>query len=391
MPRNPDRRVQTRPRVLVAVPSWLAYGRATIEAVIGYARRHTEWELLFSTRPGTRGGLRTSGRPIDGVIADGNAPHIAERVAELGAPSVMMSGAERLNGAGWVVVDNAAVGRTAAEYLAGLGFERFGFCGVRGRWTSPVRGDAFARRVRERVPDAELHEVLERETRVHDWDAESATLLRWVREVPKPIAVFANHDDRARQLAIACQEAGIHVPERLAILGVNNDELTCEMAHPPLSSVDHNARGMGAEAAAMLDRMLRTGRVPADPVVIKPIGVVSRRSTDILAIDDPVLARAVRLIRERATDGHGVAEVLRELPIGRRTLEVGFKDVLGRTPHQEVLRVRLERARYLLRESSLDLPAITARCGFKYPSQLSAVFKKHEGESPTAYRARHGR
>lgn len=375
-------------RVLVAVPIMQAYGRTVIDAVIQYARRHTDWELLFAPDPAQRQALHRTGRAIHGLIADGNMPDILPRARRLGCPVVVMSGEPEPAGMGHIVIDNHAVGRLAAEYLLGLGFAHLGFCGVGHIWTSVVRGRAFREAIERQPPPPAYHELIDRAGRVHDWDAESAELIDWVRRLPKPIGIFANHDNRARQLALACQEAGVAVPERVAIIGVNNDELTCEMAHPPLSSIDHNARAMGAEAAAMLDRVLRGAPMPTEPVIIKPVGVVERRSTDTLALEDLVIARAVRLIRERATAGWGVREVLRELPIGRRSLEVGFKQALGRTPHQEVLRVRLDQARYLLRESTLDMPAIAERSGFRYASQLSAIFRKHEGLSPKAYRER---
>ncbi len=382
------RRGLTR-RVLVAAPVEQAYGRAAIEAIIGYARRHTDWELLFAPKPSQPEGVDRFGRGIDGVIADGNVPRVLERLRFNAAPMVLMSGQRRPGGAGWVMIDNEAVGRLAASYLAGLGFRRFGFCGMPDRWASGVRGAAFGAAVAGMDPPGALHEFETTPGQDHDWDAEAPELIEWVRNLPKPIAVFATHDDRGRLVALACQEAGVAVPEQVAILGVNNDELTCEMAHPPLSSIDHNARRMGREAAAMLHRMLDGQAAPEQPVVIKPVGVVNRRSTDILSIEDPMLARAVRMIRERATEGLTVSDLLSALPIGRRTLELAFRKTLGRTPHKEILRVRLDHARYLLRSSSLDLPTITSRCGFKYASQFSALFRKHAGESPSAYRARH--
>jgi LacI family transcriptional regulator len=172
----------------------------------------------------------------------------------------------------------------------------------------------------------------------------------------------------------------------VGVLGVNNDELLCELAFPPLSSVTPNARRAGYEAAALLDRMMRGERLPPDEIRIPPLGICCRQSTDVLAVEDSAIAQALRFIREHACDPIDVSDVLRVVPLSRRVLEQRFVQLLNRTPHAEILSVRLNRAKQLIGETKLSLGEIATRAGFEHPEYLSVVFKREEGLSPREYR-----
>jgi LacI family transcriptional regulator len=181
------------------------------------------------------------------------------------------------------------------------------------------------------------------------------------------------------------------VPDEVAVIGVDNDELLCELSHPPLSSVVPNTHRTGYAAAALLDEMM-SGR-PAEGLthLIAPLGVATRQSTDVLAIEDRNVGLAVRFIREHACDGINVRDVLKAVPQARRQLEGRFKALLARSPHEEIVRVQLNRVQQLLADTDLPLSEVAERAGFAHVEYLSVVFKKKIGMPPSQYRSKNRR
>ena len=183
-----------------------------------------------------------------------------------------------------------------------------------------------------------------------------------------------------------CESLGVAVPDEVAILAGDTDELICSISSPPLSSVRLAARRLGYEAAAMLDRLMNGQRVPKKATYIRPLGVVSRQSTDLLAIDDEDAAAAIRFIRNYATEGIGVSDILREVPVSRRSLEQKFDKHLGRSPAEEIRRVRLDKARDLLLRSELSIKQVALASGFQTSSRLGVAFRKRFGLTPFVFR-----
>jgi LacI family transcriptional regulator len=220
-----------------------------------------------------------------------------------------------------------------------------------------------------------------------NWDRQRRQLAAWVAALPKPIAVLAANDVCGTRLIDACRSANIRIPEQVAVLGVDNDEVLCRLTSPPLSSIDLDTSTIGYQAAQLLDDLMNGRPSPADSQWMLPRAVVGRQSTDAMAIEDEDLAEALSFIREYACQGIGVDDVLQRVTISRATLERKFAAGLGRTPGSEILRVRLERIRHLLHETTYPLDRIAALTGFKNPAHLSVVFKRETGHSPREYRA----
>jgi LacI family transcriptional regulator len=218
--------------------------------------------------------------------------------------------------------------------------------------------------------------------------AHRPALIRWLRELPKPAGILALDDTNAHDLAEACLEGDIGVPDHVAIVGVNNDDLLCESAWPPLSSVEADYSRIGFLAARTLDRLFAGEELPPHErlMLLPPLGVVKRQSTSTLAIGDANLADAVRFIREHACDPCTVGDVLRAVPVGRRWLERQCVAQLGRTPHDEIARVRIEAAQRLLLRSELNMLQISSRCGFAELKSFYVAFSKVTGTTPAAYR-----
>jgi LacI family transcriptional regulator len=186
----------------------------------------------------------------------------------------------------------------------------------------------------------------------------------------------------------ACRRLGVGVPDEVAVLGVDNDEVLCELAAPPLSSIIPNTHRTGYEAAALLEQMMAGRKMAGETHLIPPSGLATRQSTDALAIEDTNVAQAVRFIREHACQGIRVQDVIRAVPQARRLLESRFRKLLGRTPHEEIIRVQLNRVKQLLVETDLSLSEIATRTGFAHVEYLSVVFKNKAGTPPSQYRAK---
>jgi LacI family transcriptional regulator len=212
-------------------------------------------------------------------------------------------------------------------------------------------------------------------------------LADWLNKLPKPVGILAVDDLAGRKVIDACALAGIHVPEEVAVVGIDNDELICDMAYPSLSSVALNAERIGFEAAGIFHQLVQ-GQPPPRWIEVEPLGVVTRQSTDLLAIEDADVASAVRFIRENARKGISVDDVLREVPVSRRTLEVKFKRTLGCTPQVEIRRVQMERAKNLLIKSDLKLEQIARDSGFSRAEYMHSLFRKMLGMTPADFRSR---
>jgi LacI family transcriptional regulator len=212
-------------------------------------------------------------------------------------------------------------------------------------------------------------------------------LARWLLSLPRPVGVMASYDIRARHVLDACRRVGLAVPDQVAVIGVDNDEFLCNLSDPPITSVAPDTRRTGYEAAALLDRLMSAReKQRGQAVFVQPLGVVTRRSTDAFALGDPDVSAAVRFIREHAYHGITVKDVLAEVPVSRRVLEGRFRKLLGRTPHDEIARIRLERVRQLLRETRLSMDEIARRSGFRNGEYLATAFRREIGTSPNEYR-----
>ncbi len=211
-------------------------------------------------------------------------------------------------------------------------------------------------------------------------------MREWLSGLPKPLAVMAANDSRARQVLEACRAQSLRVPEEVAVIGVDNDELLCRLSSPLLTSVEQGAERIGHEAAVLLERIMDGRKPRRRRIVIDPVRVVTRRSTDILAIEDPVAAKAMSYIWENATYGIKVKQVAGAVNCSRATLETRFKLALGYSVHTAIGNVRLEQARRLVRETNLSLKQIAANTGFRSVQHMTTVFGRAFGHAPAAYR-----
>lgn len=376
--------MRRRRSVALLVETSNAYARGVLAGVVAYVRGHEPWSLhLPELGRGDSPPAWLARWRGDGIIARIETPEIARAVARTGLPVVDVSAGRHLPSAPWVETDDRAIARLAAEHLLERGFRTLGYCGdPRFNW-SRWREEYFVRRAAEAGLRAQVYR-----SRSPAPDRERRELAEWARRLPKPAGVLACYDIMAQRLLDACRDAGIAVPDEVAVLGVDDDPLLCDLASPPLSSVIPNTRRTGYEAAALLARRMAGERVPPEAVLIPPLGIHTRQSTDVLALEDRDIAAAVRFVREHACDGATVADLLKAVPLSRRVLESRYRKATGRTPHEDLLRIRIGRVQQLLAETDHSLERIAGLAGFNHPEYMSVAFKRETGMTPGQYRRR---
>lgn len=379
-----------RRSVALLVETSNGYCRGLLEGIIAYTKQHANWSIYLSEQE--RGALPPSWLNRwrgDGIIARIETAAIGVRLKKFGVPIVDLSANRHLPNTPWADTDDEAIAKLAVEHFSERGFKHFAFCGDPGFAWSRARGACFRKLSEEMDVDFSEHESIPRYDPQYAWDREKKRLATWLKQLPKPIAVMACYDFKAQEVLDVCRELGIAVPEEIAVLGVDNDRLLCELAEPPLSSIVPDTRQTGFEAAQLLDRMMSGEVVATDkPLLTKLHGIHVRASTDILAIDDAEIAAALRFIRLHANENIGVADILRVVPISRRVFEARFRKILGRTPHEEIQRIRIARVKELLVDTELSINQIAHRTGFEHSEYLAAAFRRETGSSPSEYRRR---
>lgn len=375
------------PRVALLFEANNSYARGLLVGIGEYILSHGPWQVHYAEL--SRDEAPPPWLPKwdgEGIIVRGENKRIAAAVGALSCPAIDLTPSRLLKEAPWVKSDDVAIARLAAQHFLERGFRNFAFCGDPQFSWSNRRGDQFGLIVRGAGRDCHVYQP---RSHPRNSDAHVDEIARWLSKLPKPLAVFACYDNRGQQVLEACRRGGLSVPEEVAVLGVDNDEVLCVLSPPPLSSITLNPRRTGWEAAALLSLRMKGETLEPAAHLIPPVGVVTRQSTDILAVADPKVAEALRFIREHACEGIRVSDVLRHCPMARRAMETRFRKVLGRTPHQEIIRVQLNRVKELLVGTELPLWEIAERAGFE-ADYLGAVFKQELGLAPSEYRKRYG-
>lgn len=339
----------------------------------------------------------------DGIIARSHCPRSMAAVVNSGAPAVELLGVARHRSVPMVLCDERAASQLAVDHLTACGLRSFAFVGVKGMYWSDNRRVGFQTALEVAGQDCRVYEFPRHQRLAVPPEDRLRRLTAWLRRLPRPVGIMAANDQYAALTAAACRVAGIDVPDDAAIIGVDNDEVFCELATPPITSVVADHFTIGYEAAKLLATLMEgrgprrpaadRGRPPDDWVAVEvpPRGIVERRSTDFQAAPDADVAAALRLIREHFRGPLTVGAVADNLALSRSTLVRRFSSVLGHGFHDELVNARLREAKRLLAGSALSLDAVASNSGFGYPQQMSRVFRSRLGISPAAYRAAHRR
>jgi LacI family transcriptional regulator len=388
-----------RPLVAVILDAASPYDRLIIGGVAQYAREHGPWSLYVEEDPLQKlpDLRRWHGH---GIIANFDDRAVARAIEGLLIPMVGVGG-----GFGWhapgsgipyIYTDNERIARLGAEHLLGCGFDQLAFCGFRrtrvNGWVAE-RAAAFDAACREAGRGCSI--FTGRQATARRWQELQRELCDWLVGLPKPVGIMACNDVRARHLLEACRTLGLVVPRDVAVLGVDNDEVMCELTEPPLSSIDQAARRIGYEAAAVLHSLMRerasTDRQPVGrprrSCVIAPIGVVARASTDTMATEDETVRLVLDRLRADPWARPDLAALAATACVSRSTLEHRFQAVVGRSIHEAFVRQRVAGVRRLVAETNLPLKAIASRTGFKSVQYMTTFLHRHAGLTPARLRS----
>jgi len=367
-----------------------SYGRGILRGIAKYARLYGHWVFIRTLPPYLS--LKKNNPPvlshnIDGIIAPFASPEEACKLLPPDIPAVL-SYYYKMDNSPYptIIGDYKSLGVTAADYFLNRGFRRFAYCGFDDKFWSRLTGDSFVSEIEKKGFEVYRYKCrkYEKETLWLDDRREIAT---WLNKLPKPIAVMACNDDRAESILESCKIAGLHVPEDVAILGSDNDELICDLSTPSLSSIPYNYEKAGFEAAKVLDELMKNkNEGKKTNIIIRPMAVVTRQSTDIMAIEDKEVAIAMRYIRQHAKEKFQVDDVVEAVSISRRELYSRFKQVLNRSVHDEIIRVRVAEVASMLVETDLTISQIALFLGENSDKHIARLFRSHMGMSPSEYR-----
>ena len=363
---------------------------AMLKGIAHYERTHHLWTAYHDDQAVSETDPRwIRSKKWNGVISRHTTPELAKACAELKIPLVDLNDVEPYPGVPKIRPDNVGIGHLGAEHFIERGYQKFGFAGFGNTLWARERRDGFVEAVRLAERECSVFEVDYPGDATPFWEEEQiGKLADWLKGLPKPIGIMACVDLRAQQLISAAHAAGLLVPEEVAILGANNDTIRCELADPALSSVAPNAFQSGYRAAALLGDLL-AGIKPKDiDQRVEPLGVVTRHSTDVLAVEDRNVAAALSFIRERACHGITVGQVLEHAHASRSQMERKFRQYIGRSPQSEIRRVQLRKIRQLLLETDFPLKRIAELTGFEHMEYMFVLFKRVTGVSPGSYRVR---
>ncbi|MEN6405831.1 MAG: DNA-binding transcriptional regulator [Thermoguttaceae bacterium] len=388
-PKNPATHAPERRRIALLIESSLGSGREMLRGFAEYVRQTSHWSIYYEPSHSHSQSVLPEWLDNwhgDGIIARVRNRNVAKKLIKMGIPVVDVLGNVHDTGIPVVGVDNRAIARAAAGHLLEHGFRAFAYCGVLGPSWSQTRRDVFKETV-TRSGYTSYHYLLPR-LGGKAWisETERERLTQWIASLPKPIGIMAANDWAGQKVLEACRRAVAMVPEEVAVVGVDNDAAFCEICDPMLSSVVARHDRVGFYAAELLDQLMQGKPAPTEPLTVGQPSVVVRRSTDVQTIADRDIAEAVRYIREHAYGEISVEDVAAHVALSYSTLKRRFQQVLSRTIHDEIKRVRMARTRELLTETSMTLAQIAQLTGLRHQEYLGVVFKAEMGVTPSQFR-----
>ncbi len=376
------------PKIVLLMESSRASGRALLNGIANYARYHGPWSFFWEP-----GGLEKAGPVLKALEPDGIILRDVDKLREaraFGIPAVVVGHSRKeVPGLINVVTDSRKIGRMAAEHLVQCGFKHFGCCSYRRTPWAEQRVKAFDEHIRA-TGFAVNHYMTPPPAQIN-WPKERRVMSEWLQSLPKPAGLMACNDDIGVQIIEACKLAALPVPDAVGIIGADNDELVCGLADPAMSSVAVNFERAGYESAQALDRLMRRARGVPRQIIVQATHIVARRSTDVVAVEDVAVARALRFIRDHTRGSVAVDEVARAAGLSRRVLERRFRRELNSSVQAEIRRVRTDQIARLLVETHMPISEIADSLQFPDPQHFARYFRASKQVSPLSYRRQYGR
>ena len=372
-------------QIALAFPMGVSHLERVAYGIRRYSRERGNWQLITNPEKHILEINQLANWHGDGVIGFINTEEEAALIHKMKIPAVNLSGALEKSPIPRVRVNYYEMGSMGAEHLISRGFDNFAYYGIKDVWYAQEIGRGFKETVLDF--DKKFSQYDAQSTLSGNWSGGDENLVKWLQELPKPVAMQAAHDPRALEVLQTCIRNGIKIPEELALLGTNNDGITCELAQPTLSSIPRDGEQIGYEAAKLLDRMMNGEKAPTEDVVISPIKVVDRESTAYLALKDPDLLKAVQYIKKNIDKQINVNTICQYICRSRRWLEYSFKKEMNLSPLEFITQTRVNKAKEFLSDSeNFKLSAVAYMSGFSSTDQMNKAFKKFYAKSARHFR-----
>lgn len=380
--------------VILLIERARAYGQGLLRGIARYAGIYGPWlprmepEFYRLSRRQSREWMTES--ETDGVIAHVADAQVIESIMNMGVPAIIAGIREPAADAHAVVTDDDAIGQMAVDYFLDRGFRRVAYCGLDDMYWSRQRGEAFRNKSVQAGCEARIYEQPTKKGLRTD-EGERPVLADWLRSLPKPTALLACNDDRGKQVLAACKIAALDVPDEIAILGVDNDSLVCELEYPQLSSIALSVEAAGYAAATLLGDLMAGRKIgqERERIVVSPLYIVERQSTDVLATEDREVAAGLRFIREHVTMSMQVGDVAEAAALSRRALQQRFRQVLGRSIHDEIKRTQIDHMARMLVNTNLSIGEIARVLQCTELKNIARYFRRRTGLTPAQYRKKH--
>ncbi|MHC4157614.1 MAG: XylR family transcriptional regulator [Planctomycetota bacterium] len=383
------------PKVILLIETSRTCERDFLRGIAKYSRLHGPWALYgkpqYYMQP--KGGkirlaeLKKS--KANGIIISDSDKNRKEIIA-MRLPTIIHTVKDQVPNLPNVVGDCTESGRMAAEHLLERGFRNFAYCGLGDFYWSKGRYESFRKRIKKAGFETHFYKQAKSRRR-GSWGYERNLKAKWLKSLPKPVGLMTCADDCSQQVIEACKIAGLHVPEQIAVIGVDNDDLVCEISNPPISSVALNFERAGYETAELLDKLMAGKKMANRRIIVQATHIVTRQSTDILAIEDEEVAKAVRFIRQHSKGPIQVSDVADATALSRRVLQQRFHEILGHSVHDEIRSACTEKVARMLIETNLSISQIALALGNTSVKHIARSFRREKGMSPLAYRKQYGK
>ena len=380
-------------KILLLIDLSEQYGRSLMQGMVRYSNEHGPWvfckmPIYFREKHGVKGVLKWARDwGANGIVAALESEAGASQIVASGIPVIAQDYKERFTNIPNITGNYHETGKMAARYFLSRGYRHFAFYGFGDIVWSRERAQGFEWQVRDAGYQVQYFESKKKGT--HDlWYYKPSPLSAWLKSLPSNVALMACDDNQGHHILEACKIAGIRVPDDMAVLGVDNDELVCHLTEPSMSSIALDTERGGYEAARLLEHMIIHRVQNPGNIIIRPTAIVTRHSTDILATDDKMIANALKYIHQHIELNPGVKEVLAQIPLSRRALEIRFRNATGLPIYKYIQALRLEKFSNQLLVSESSIMDIAIGLGLGDNKNISRAFRKLKGCSPAEYRRR---
>ncbi len=375
------------PKIAILVDTSTGWGRRIVRGVLDYTMQHGPWHVWIEPKGQNELFNVPSDSNIDGIIARISTPELVKEINKCKIPTVNISGLVLKNSNfPRITTDWDAAAILAENHFRDRALQNFAYAGPIQLSYVHEHELAFKKVLAKTGTTCHVYQPEINRDHLKQWESRHKSLIPWLKSLPKPIGIYTWGFQIGRDIINACREANISIPHDVAVLGGDYDELLSDSCHPALSGIATPAKQIGYQATKILHSMIKGTGVPKKDIFIKPEEIEERLSTEMMAIDDPQIIKALEFLRDHACEPIKVEDILKAVPMARRSLERRFMQYIGRNPAQEIRHLRINQARKLLVKTDLSMEDIAEACGYASYNYLGNVFKAETGYSPGRYR-----